>query len=143
MLNEKELLVLENLRQDSRKTIARISKETKIPIATVFHKIKSLENKIIKKHVALVDFSKLGYHLRANFLVKSINKQNTLDFLNNNKNVNTIFKCGHDIDFFVDCVFKNFDEMYKFIDLLKEKDTEDIQVIHILDHVLKENFKIK
>ena len=70
MLTEKELSILSILRENSRKTLVDISKETNIPVSTVFDNINKLEQKAIKKHVSIMDFSKLGFNARANIMVK-------------------------------------------------------------------------
>ena len=74
MLTEKEKTLLQHLRKDSRKSLADISKETKIPISTLFDTLRKLESKVIIKHTALVDFAKLGHGMKAGFAISTKNK---------------------------------------------------------------------
>ena len=59
--NQKELLIMSHLRENSRKNLTKISKETKIAVSTIFDKIKKYEGGIIKKHTCILDFTKLGF----------------------------------------------------------------------------------
>ena len=86
MISNKELLILNHLRGDSRKSLAEISRNTGIPISTVFDKLVWLEKKVINRYVSLLDFQKIGYGIKVNMLFK-INKDFTefKKFLMNHK----------------------------------------------------------
>ena len=113
LLTKKELLILTHLRADSRKSLAMISRETSIPISTIFDKVNKLGKSTITKYSPLLDFQKLGFGLRVNFVLKANDKkkQELNDFLLTNKNINSMLRLNNDFDFFVEAVFKDMKEL--------------------------------
>ena len=97
-LDEKGLLILSHFRSNARKNLTKISKQTGIPVSTIFDKLKMYESSIIKKHTALLDFQKLGYDIRVDFIVKINHKDRdklikVVDyFINNDNNEANIVK---------------------------------------------------
>ena len=87
MLTEKELILLNNLRENSRKSLAKISEETEIPTSTLFNTLKRLESEVIVRHVSMIDFSKIGFSFRVCFAISSKQKQELKDFLMNHSNI--------------------------------------------------------
>ena len=64
-VNQKDLLILSHLRQDARMKLTKMSRATRIPVSTLFDKIRGYQvNSIVSKNASLVDFSKLGYQAR-------------------------------------------------------------------------------
>ena len=55
--DNKDLLIISCLRENSRNNLTNISKMTGIPISTIFDWLKKYEGSIIKKHTALLSFS--------------------------------------------------------------------------------------
>lgn len=71
-IDEKDLRILEILQKNCKMTSKEISKILKIPITTVFTKIKRMEKEgIIKEYRAIVDSNKLGYNTLA-FILASV-----------------------------------------------------------------------
>lgn len=69
-LDEKDLIILEELRTNSKQRTSRISKKTGIPITTVHNRIKKLEKEgIIKNYTVNIDYEKLGKNIFARILV--------------------------------------------------------------------------
>jgi len=60
MLPEKDLLILKHLRNNARKTLTSISKETNIPTSTVFDRLRIHEKGIIKKYTSIIDIENLA-----------------------------------------------------------------------------------
>lgn len=143
VLNEKELLILASLRKDARKSISDISKDTNIPISTVFDKITRFEKGLIKNYSSLIDFNKIGYHARANIALKvdKENKEELLRFLLSHKNVNSIYRLHNQFDFLVECIFKTIPEVENFAEKL-ELDFKilDKHILHITEDIQREKF---
>ena len=139
-LSQTELLILLELRKNSRASLADISRITNIPASTVFDKLGNLNKKAIKKHVSLFDFSKLGYNLRVGYFIKAKDKDKLREYLSSHRSVNTIYKTSNGYDFFVDAVFKNFKENHDFKEKLQEFDLENLQEHHIVDEIKHEGF---
>jgi len=142
-MKEKELLILANLRQNSRETLTSISHKTKVPISTIFDKMKSLEQDIITKHTTIVDFSKLGFSTRANMTLRvDKNERDRIkDYLEKHQNVNTIYKINNGYDFLIEAIFRNIRELEEFQENLDAKfKIKERQVYYIIEDIKREAF---
>ena len=143
MISKKDLLILSELRSNSRETLTRISKNTGIPISTIFDKIKYYQGNLITKHTTLIDFSKLGFNARANIMVKvdRDKREEARKFLLSHQNINSVYKVSNGFDFLIEGIFKNVKEVEDFIDFLGGKfKLEQTQVYYIIEDIKKESF---
>ncbi len=142
-MKKTDLLIISSLRQNAREKLTEMSKKTRIPVSTIFDRIKTHEGNIIKKHTALVDFGKLGYNTRANIILK-VNKNDReamKEFLMQHNSINSAFKINNGYDFLIEAVFANIKEVEDFTDLLEEKfSIKAKQVFYIIDDLKKEEF---
>lgn len=142
-MKKTDLLIISSLRQNAREKLTEMSKKTRIPVSTIFDRIKTHEGGVIKKHTALVDFGKLGYNTRANIILK-VNKNDREDmkeFLMKHSSINSAFKINNGYDFLIEAVFANIKEVEDFTDLLDEKfSIKSKQVFYIIDDLKKEEF---
>lgn len=77
MISAKDELILNSLRQNSRKTIKEISAETGIPAATVFDRFKKLvSDKVIQSFTIRLDHEKTGKNTLAFVMVKFTSRGN-------------------------------------------------------------------
>lgn len=93
-MNPKDKIILTQLRQNARMTLTDMSKKTGIPIATIYDRMYQGLDQVIKKHIILLNYDKLGYHIHANIAIK-VKKDRKPDFLGSmmkNLNVNSIFR---------------------------------------------------
>jgi len=143
-LPPKTLKLLTFLRENSREKLTTISKNTRIPISTLFDTLKELqENYIIKKSTVLLNYEKLGYRTTALILFKvdKEQKQKFRDYLGNNSSVNTIFKVNNDYDLIVETVHKNIRELDNFLECLNKNFNIQKQYIHyLIDEIKREGF---
>ena len=142
MLGEDELLILSLLRNNSRMSLAEMSRATGIPTTTVFSKIKKLEEKVIRRHVSLVDFPKLNYGIKVNFVLKleDKNNQDFLDFIKKSQNINTFFKINNGYDYMVESIFSNMAEMAEFSESIDDFGLVEKNMYHVIEEVKKEGF---
>ena len=145
MLRKKELLILTHLRADSRKSLTMISRETGIPISTIFDKVNKLGKSTISKYSPLLDFQKLGFGIRINFALKANDKkkQEFKDFLLTNKNVNSILRLNNGFDFFVEAVFKDMKGFEEFSESLEKFKIKKKKEFLIIEDLKKEEFLTK
>jgi len=69
-LDEKDLQVLEELKQNAKRTTSQISKRINLPITTVHNRIKKLEKLgIIKRYTVELDYKKLGKPVAAYVMI--------------------------------------------------------------------------
>ncbi len=142
LLTKKELLILTHLRADSRKSLAMISRETSIPISTIFDKVNKLGKSTISKYSPLLDFQKLGFGLRVNFVLKANDKkkQELKDFLLTNKNVNCILRLNNCFDFFVEAVFRDMKGIEEFSESLEKFKIKKKKKFFVIEDLKKEEF---
>lgn len=137
------MMIITNLRNNARESLTAISKRTRIPVSTIFDKLKERVNGVIKKPTILLDFQKLGYSTVSMLLLK-VNKEHKEQLRNNLSkcfNVNTIYKINNGYDFIAEVVFKNMQEQEKFIEKLEENyDITEIKTFFIVEEVKKEEF---
>ena len=142
-MKQKDLLLLANLRQNARETLTKISKKTKIPISTIFDRLKYHENTIIKKHTTIIDFSKLGFSTRVTLTLKvnKDDKENIRDFLTKHQNVNSVYKINNGYDFLIEGIFRNIKDLEEFLENLEDKHKiKSKQVYYIVEDIQREDF---
>ena len=144
MIGNKEIRILSNLRHNGREKLTNISKTTNIPVSTIFEKIRKFEEEaIIKRHICLVDFGKLGYEIDVCILLKveKIERERLRDFLNEKECLNSIFKIGNNYDFFIEGLFRDMQQLQDFVDELEENfSLVRNDVLHVVYDVKREEF---
>ena len=143
MFQKKDLLILANLRKNSRESLTRLSKRTSIPVSTIYDKLRTFKNGLITKHTTLVDFEKLGFHTRANILLKIERDQrnDAKEFLIKSLHVNSVSKISNGYDYLVEAIFKNVKDVEDFLDIFEGKfNIEKTQIFYIIEDLKKEAF---
>ncbi|RMF54742.1 Lrp/AsnC family transcriptional regulator [Candidatus Woesearchaeota archaeon] len=143
MLSKKDSLIISILRSNAREKLTEISKKINIPVSTIYDRIKLHEGSIIKKHTTLLDFSKIGYAIRANIMLK-VGKQHreTLkEYLKNNVVVNSLFKINNGFDFLIEVVLRDMKDLSDFIDSLEQRFSIDkMEEYLIIEEIKHESF---
>ncbi len=143
MLKEKELILLSHFRQNARISLTKLSRLTKIPVSTIFDKLKDYEtNKLIKKSTAIIDFRKLGFEIRNQILIGASkeNKEKLQVFLVKNPKVNTIYRINNGYDFLIETIFRNMREMDEFMRSLDEFEPLQKKEFFIMEDLKREEF---
>lgn len=143
MLKKSDILFLTFLRRDARQTLTKISKQTRIPISTLYDKLRQHEKNFVFKHTTLIDFSKLGYNSRAKILLSTLKEERDKlkNFLKEHPSINSLFKINNGYDFLVEGVFENVRELEDFMELLDEKfDLQQKKVFYIIEDLKREEF---
>ncbi len=143
MVQKKDLVVMAYLRQNARMKLTTMSRLAKLPVSTIFDRMKYHEGGLIRGHVCLLDFSKLGFHTRANVMIRvgKKDKEGLRVYLNNNQHVNSLYKINNGYDFLVEVVLKNISDLEEFIDSMEEKfDIKSKEVYYVIDDIKREAF---
>lgn len=143
MINKKDAIFLSELRRNSRRTLTQISKETRIPVSTLFDKLKSYKGKVIKKFTALLDFEAFDFDTRANIILKvdKAGKEALRKHLTRHSRVNSLYKINNGFDFMVEGLFCNVKELEDFLDELDLKfDIISSKVYYIIEDIKREAF---
>ncbi len=143
MVNKKDLVVMAYLRQNSRMKLTKMSRLSKLPVSTIFDRMKYHEGGLIRKHICLLDFSRLGFHTRANIMLSigKHDKEAAREHLQKSQNVNSIYKINNGFDFLVEVVFRNINDLEGFLESLDSKfDIKQKKVHYIIDDIKREAF---
>ncbi len=134
---EKDHLILACLRRNARASLAQISRETGIPVSTVFDRIKRIERKYLIKHTSILDLQALGKALRVNIIFSS-QLPKVEHYLFSSPKVNSVYRT--DSGFFVEGIFSNMAELQDFYNDLDSLGAKDRKEFHILDELKREEF---
>jgi len=139
----KDLLFMACLRQNSREKLTRISKRTRIPVTTLFDRLRLLERDVIVKHTSILNFEKLGYHCKASILFRVGKEHRELlkDLLIGSEHVNSVYKINNGYDYIVDVIFRDMRELNEYVEEIEKKvEILDKQVYFILQELCQEKF---
>ena len=144
ILDLKDLKILRHLRKNARETLTRMSQETRVPISSIFDRLKRLEGiKVIKRYTALFDLKKMGIHCRVLLLIK-IDESQRRDFeayLTENPSVNSIARTITTHDFVAECLFHNIKDLESFIERVEKRYKGiSISIHYIVKDLKRESF---
>ena len=143
MLEKKDLLIMSSLRQNARQTLTKMSRKTKIPISTIYDRLKYHEDGLITRHTTLLDFAKLGYTTRATVIIKVPREQREAvrDFLLKSPCVNNLMKINNDFDFFFEVIFREIRDLEAFMEKLEENyRIRTKKVFYVIEELKREGF---
>lgn len=147
MINEKDLKIIAQMRTNARRKVTEVSKEVNMPVTTIYDKIRSHEKKgIVKKHVTLVDFSKLGFNTKVMLAISAgREKREPLSrYLMQHPNVNSLYRVDFGPDFLAEVIFQDGSKLQEFIDYIDLNFKLDgIKTYHISQELKKEEFLTK
>ena len=127
MVTDVQRKVLHGIRKNARMGFSTMGRAFNVPVTTIFDNYsRLLESGLVKRHICVLDFEKLGYFQRAMFILKSRDRDSLLDFLNSQACVNSISRVS-DADFCVDCVFPTVKEFYDFRDRLEALGVDKVE----------------
>ncbi|MBC8444467.1 Lrp/AsnC family transcriptional regulator [Candidatus Woesearchaeota archaeon] len=141
-LNEKELIILSHLRQNARKNLTKISRQTGIPVSTLFDKLRKYQQGIITKQTVLLDFSKLGFDVKVKTLLKIAKdqKQELTTYLINSPSVNSISSVTGGFDLLIEAIFRNLKELELFSDQLEGFNIKKKEEFFVVEDIKRESF---
>ncbi len=142
-MKKKDYKILTELRKNSRAQLKEISKNTSIPISTIYDRIKNSYGNVVKKHTAILNFELLGFNAKANICLKcnKKSKQELYSHLKRHPNVNSLYKINNGYDYMVEAIFKNIKELEEFIENIEDVyGIKSKEVFYIIDEIIKENF---
>lgn len=142
-MKKKDLVFLACLRENARETLTNISKKTRIPISTLYDRLKVHEGNLITKHTSLIDFTKLGYSCRVHIAIKvNIEDRDPVrNYLLCQSSVNSLFKINNGFDFLIEGIFHDVKEMEDFMEYFERKFLVREKSVHyIIEDIRREKF---
>lgn len=142
-MKKTDYLLMTYLRQNARESLTKLSRMTKIPVSTIFDKIRSYERDSVLKHTTLVDFARLGFSTRAKMILKTEKKDRDQlrQHLISHMSVNSVYKINNGYDFLVDGVFRDMREVEDFLEGLEEHfSIRERKTYFVIEDIKKETF---
>jgi len=141
-MRESDITILSNLRDNSRETLTRISRKTRIPVSTIFERLKTYNNNVVKKYTSLINFEKLGYKTKAHILIKPWpeTKEKVEEFLQKNKNVNSLFRVSTNFEYLAEVICTDMQELHNLLAKLDNLRLEQKEVLFVIDELKREDF---
>ena len=140
---KKDLVILSYLRSNARMSLTDMSRETHIPVSTIFDRLKAFSRGMIKKHTSIVDFQQLGFNTRAVLTLKTSkeHREDMKDVLMTHPHVNSLHRINNGMDYLIEVLFHDLKELENFIESLEEKFViEMVHVYYIIDDLKREAF---
>lgn len=109
--------LLNSLRKNSRIRISKLARSYNIPVTTLHFTLKRLEEAIIKKHVALLDFEKQGY--RRYFIIITNDSQKIREKILDSSFVNNFYRTQLGVT--VEGIFSSNSQYQRFLNYLSDK----------------------
>ena len=142
LISKKELQIVSEFRKNARENLTTASRKLRIPVSTLYDRLRRYQGNLILKHTALLDFERLGFSIRVIMTFKAKNK--TRDelqaFLEHHHRVNSIYRISNNSDFMVEVLFKDMKEVNEFAEKLEDFDVENKQEYYIVKDVKREAF---
>jgi len=146
MITEKDVKILSHLRNNARKKITEIAKETGISATTIYDRVRTHEKSLVKRYVTMIDFTKIGLHATTNFAIKCAreDREKLSNFLVNHENINSLHRVNYGFDFLAEGIFRNIKESQQFGEQLeKEYQIDQILLFNIIEELKKEGLLSK
>ncbi|MFT7615428.1 MAG: DNA-binding Lrp family transcriptional regulator [Candidatus Woesearchaeota archaeon] len=141
-MDQKELVILSQFRQNARENLTTTSRKIRIPISTIYDRLRRYEGNVIKKYTTLLDFGKLGYNLKVQIVLKVALKSKAAlqNFLNHHSRVNSLFLLSNDYDFLLEGIFRDIKEVSDFAQALEKFSIIDKHEFYVVDDIKREDF---
>jgi Lrp/AsnC family leucine-responsive transcriptional regulator len=135
-MDEKDRILLQELRKNSKRSVQELSKATKIPSTTVYNRIKMLEEEgIVKQYTIKTDNKKLG-QIQAFFEITLNSSANIAEFLKKAKSLaEDVYSVTGDYQFLLKASFHDVGGVYSFVAQLQQAKAEKVKTTVILDEL--------
>lgn len=143
MATMEDLELLAHLRKNARSKLTRISRETGMPVSTMFDKLKGTLAGCIKRYTCILNNSKLGFSSRATVIIKvdKEQKEELGQLLQKHQNVNSLYRINNGYDFMLDAIFREMKDLEEFIEQIEAKyRIRHKEVYFVIDELKQEGF---
>jgi DNA-binding Lrp family transcriptional regulator len=142
-INENQKKIIAELRKNSRTKITDIAKKHDVAVSTLHDALKSLSKRNVIEFKSLIDFKKIGFQHQAMLALRTNHdsRDELKLYLEESKNVNSLYMVDSGYDYFVQAVFKDQKEFHEFLDEIESKNLANEMIIfNVLDVIHRENF---
>jgi DNA-binding Lrp family transcriptional regulator len=146
-IDSKDIAILSCLRINAREKLKKIAKDVKLPISTVYDRIKKMESEgVIKKYSCLIEPKKMNHSIKTKILFKipgdlkaKFEAQEV-----NSPFLNSLLKLtGGEWNYMAEGFFQNIDHMCNYTEkLTKEYPESQHQIHYIINELKQEDFLV-
>lgn len=142
LISKEELQIVSQFRNNARENLTTASRRLRIPVSTIYDRLKRYNGSIITKHTALLNFEKLGFTIRVicTFKSKAESRDALQRFLETHHRVNTLYRISNNHDYLVEVLFKDMSELNAFSERLESFGITNKQEYYIVKDVKREAF---
>ncbi len=135
-MDEKDAVLIQELKKDSKRSVQELSKATKIPTTTVYNRIKVLEKEhVIKQYTIKVDNKRVG-KVQAFFEVALNPGANHSEFIKKIKTaVDELYSVAGEYQLLLKASFSDLGGVYSFVAQLQQAKAEKIKTTIVLDEL--------
>ena len=144
-MNKDDLEILRLMRIGKRLSISGIARSLNIPISTVSDKIRRIEEKYVTKRASLINYPRLGFFANSGIAIKAARQKRSglLEFLKQERCVNSICHINNGFDFLIDCVWRDAIERKEWICSLCSRFNVELQIFNVIKTEEREMFITK
>ena len=142
-MNKNDFLIVSELRKDARASVLSMCGSLRLCRITVAQRLKKLQQNIIQKYTALVDFRKLGFSIKLVFSITLASHDKTVfaKYIRGHASLNNFYSTAHGADYLVEMIFQTQQEAEHFLEQLCSAFSIIEQHVYYLDQELvRESF---
>ncbi len=141
-LDEIDLAILRSLQNNARITISKMSDDIDVPDATISHRLKKLEESVIKHYTVALDYHKLGLAMMAIIIIQTETEKHGAVKMELSKldEVSEVYSVSGEYDLLIKLWAHNIEELNQIINskIRSIDGVEDLTEMIIMERVKEE-----
>ena len=116
-MDDLDTAILRSLIKNSRITISQMSKEIDVPDATISHRLKKMEDEIIKRYTLILDWQKIGLEITAIIIIQTESEKHEIvkDELSRLEEVSEVYSVSGEYDILIKVWVPGIEELNQLI----------------------------
>lgn len=142
MMKIQDAKILIYLRKNCREKLTNIARWLERPASTIYEKLHN-NNGVIQKNVCLIDFKKLGFLTKVEFIIRAwkTEKESVRKFLLEHPNINSLYKINNGYDFLAEGIFEHLRDVEEFREKLEsEFKIKENKMFYVIQDLKREEF---
>jgi Lrp/AsnC family transcriptional regulator, leucine-responsive regulatory protein len=142
LIDKKELQIVSEFRRNARENLTTASRKLRIPVSTIYDRLKKYSGNLITRHTTLLDFKRLGFSLKVLMAFKTLKefREPLQKFLETHHRVNSVFRVSNNSDYLIEVLFRDLRELQDFIEKLENFNVHERQDYYIVEDIKREEF---
>jgi Lrp/AsnC family transcriptional regulator for asnA, asnC and gidA len=136
-MDEIDSEIIRSLIKNSRMTLSQMSKEIDVPDATISHRLKKLEETVIKRYTLLLDPEKIGLNVTAIIIIQTESEkhENVEKELSKLREVTEVYSISGEYDLLIKVWAKSIEELNKIVNskIRSVDGVEDLTEMIVMD----------